>query len=128
MKAIVESFEGSGILVTQARVSLLTTGLATQLLKIKNQYECLIKLIDTMKSAKYTIKEAEQAIQGLDCIETLAALNITLQKMKSNDISKIMSMERPDILPAVHSSLQYSLLTTASVERSKEQKLLGSKM
>ena len=29
VKAIVESFEGSGILVTQAKVSLQTTGLAT---------------------------------------------------------------------------------------------------
>ena len=64
VKGIVESFEGSDMLETQAKVRLQTIGLATQLLKIKDQYECLIKLIET-ESAKYTIKEANQAIKKL---------------------------------------------------------------
>jgi len=58
LKAIVESFEGSGVLVTQAKLCLQTTRLDSQLLKIKDQYECLVELIETMESAKYTIKEA----------------------------------------------------------------------
>ena len=62
MKTIVKSFVGSGILVTQAKVSLQKSGLAGQLLTIKDQYECLVKLIEKMESAKYTIKEAVQAI------------------------------------------------------------------
>ena len=41
VKAIVESFVGSGIFITQAKVSLQKSGLAGQLLKIKDQYECL---------------------------------------------------------------------------------------
>ena len=45
VKAIVESFVGSGILVTQAKVSFQKSGLAGQLLKIEDQYECLVKLI-----------------------------------------------------------------------------------
>ena len=58
-----KSFVGSGILVTQAKVSLQKSGLAGQLLKIKDQYECLVKLIEKMESAKYnTIKKAVQAI------------------------------------------------------------------
>jgi len=43
VKSIVESFEGSGVLVTQAKNSLQRPSLATQLLKIKDQYECLVK-------------------------------------------------------------------------------------
>ena len=41
MKAIVKTFEGSDILhvVTQAKIILQTTGLATELLRIKYQYE-----------------------------------------------------------------------------------------
>ena len=58
VKAIVESFVGSGILITQAKVSLQKSGLAGQLLKFKDQYECLAKLIEKMKIVKYTIKEA----------------------------------------------------------------------
>ena len=42
------------------------SGLAGQLLKIKDQYECLVKLIKNIESAKYTIKEAVQAIPELD--------------------------------------------------------------
>ena len=57
---------GCGILVTQAKVSLQISGLAGQLLRIKDQYECLVKHIEKMESAKYTIKEAVQAIQELD--------------------------------------------------------------
>ena len=66
MKAIVESFVDSGILVTQAKFSMQKSSLAGQLLKIKDQYECLVKLIEKIESAKYTIKEAVQAIQELD--------------------------------------------------------------
>ena len=44
VKAIVESLVGSGILVTQAKISLQKSGLSGQLLKIKYQYECLVKL------------------------------------------------------------------------------------
>ena len=42
VKALVESFVGSGILVTQAKVSLQKNGLAGQLLQMKDQYECLV--------------------------------------------------------------------------------------
>ena len=66
VKAIVESFVGSRILVTQAKISMQNSGLAGQLLKIKDQYKCLVKCIEKMESAKYTIKEAVQAIQELD--------------------------------------------------------------
>ena len=58
VKPTVDSFEGSNILVTQAKANVLSTGLDTLLLKIKDQYECLVKHIEKMESVKYTIKEA----------------------------------------------------------------------
>ena len=57
-----------------------TTGLVTQLLKIKDQYNRLVKFIETTESAKYTIKEAVQATQELDFGEALA---ITFIKSKT---------------------------------------------
>ena len=80
VKAIVESFVGSGIMVTQAKVSLQKSGLVGQLLKIKDQYECLVKLIDKMESAKYSIKEAVQAIQELDFGEDTCIINQYIKK------------------------------------------------
>ena len=75
VKAIAKSFVGSGILVTQTKVSLQKSGLTGQLLKIKDQYECLVKLIEKMESAKYTIKEAVQAIQVLDFGNDTCSIN-----------------------------------------------------
>ena len=75
VKAIVESFVGSGILATKAKVSLQISNIAGQLLKIKDQYECVVKPIEKMKSAKYTIKEVVQAIQELDFGEDTCNIN-----------------------------------------------------
>jgi len=80
VKSIVESFEGSGVLVTQAKNSLQIPSLATQLLKIKDQYECLVNLINIMESAKCTIKEAVQAIQGLDFGEDTCNISRYIKK------------------------------------------------
>ena len=55
VKAIEEDFKGFGVLVNQANDNLQTPGLADQLLKIKDQYECIIKLVETMESAVYFI-------------------------------------------------------------------------
>ena len=80
LKAIVKSFVGFGILVTQAKISLQKSGLAGQLLKIKDQYECRVKLMEKMESAKYTIKEAVQAIQELDFGEDTYNINQCIKK------------------------------------------------
>ena len=119
VKAIVESFVASGILVTQAKVSLQKSGLAGQLLKIKDQYECLVKLKEKIESAKYTIKEAAQAIQEFDFGEDTYNINQYIKKrMQTNDISEIINMERQDISPAVYHMLQNSQPISVSVERS----------
>ena len=114
-----ESFVGSGILVTQAKPSLQKYGLAGQLLEIKDRYECLVKLIETMESAKYTIIEAVQAIQELNFGEYSCNINQYYKKrMQSNNITKIMNMERQDISPVVYHMFQNCQPTSASVERS----------
>ena len=89
VKAFVETFVGSGILVTPAKVSLEKGGLAGQLLKIKKQYECLVKLIENMGNAKYTIKQSK----NLTSIKTLVTSTDTLKKrVQNNDFSEIINM------------------------------------
>ena len=66
---------------TKAKVSLQKSGLASQLLKIKDQYECLVKLIEKMESAKYTIEEAAvQVIQELDFGKDTCNINVYIKK------------------------------------------------
>ena len=73
-----------------------------------------------MESAKYTIKEAVQAIQELDCGKDTCNINQYIKKrMQNNEISEIINMEKQDILPAVYHMLQNSQPTSASVERKK---------
>ena len=69
-------------MVTQAKVRLQKSGSAGQLLKIKDQYECLVKFIEKMESAKYTIKEAVHAIQELDFGEDTCNVNEYIKKKK----------------------------------------------
>ena len=72
-----------------------------------------------MESAKYTIKEAMQAIQELDFGKSICNINQYIKKRtQNNDISEIINMERQDISPAVYDMLQNSQPTFASVERS----------
>ena len=104
--------------MTQAKISLQKSGLAGQLLKLKDQYQCLIKLTEKMESAKYTMKEAVQAIQELDFgKDTCNIKQYIKRRMHNNDISDIINMERQDISPAVYHMLQNSQPTSASVER-----------
>ena len=72
-----------------------------------------------MESAKYTIKEAVQAIQELDFGEDTSNINQYIEtRLQNNDISEIINMERQDISPTVYHMLQNSQPTSASVERS----------
>ena len=71
-----------------------------------------------MESAKYTIKEAVQAILKLDFGEDTCNIKYIKKRMQNNDISEIINMERQDISPAVYHMLQNSQPTSASVERS----------
>ena len=77
VKAIVESLKVSGILVTEAKVSLQATDMATQLFKVKDQYECVINLVETMESAN---KEAVPQSKNLTSEKTPAAQTVTFKK------------------------------------------------
>ena len=80
VKAVVKSFAGSGILVTQAKVSLQKSGLAGQLLKIKDQYECLVTLIEKMKVQSKTLKKQCKQSKDLTLVKSLVTSTNTLKK------------------------------------------------
>ena len=91
-KQLRKVLKNCGKLATLAKVSLQTTGLATLLLKTRGQYECPTKLIEMMKSAKYTIKQPGQAIKDLDFDNDTCTSNHYIQKrMENNEISKVIN-------------------------------------
>ena len=67
-----------------------------------------------MESAKYSFKEAVQAIQELDFDEDTCNINQYIKKrMQNDDISEIINRERQDISPAVYHMLQNPQPTSA---------------
>ena len=58
VKTIVESFGKSNVLITQANSSLERPRLATQLFKIRDQYECLVKMIKNEGKCKVNFKRS----------------------------------------------------------------------
>ena len=82
MKAIVESFASSGILVTQVKASLRKNGLAGQLLKIKDQYKCLVKLIENKrwKTQSIPLKKQCKQSKNLALVKSLVTSTKTLKK------------------------------------------------
>ena len=71
-----------------------------------------------MESAKYTIKEAVQAIKELDFGEDTCNINQYIKKrIQNNGISEIINMEKQDNSPVVYYMLKNSQPTTASVEK-----------
>ena len=77
VKAIVESFEGSWLLIAQAKVCLQAPVFAVQLLKIREDHKCMIRLAETLEGSKNMVKAAVKAIQKLDFGED-TALNVSL--------------------------------------------------
>ena len=64
VKKIVNEFEGDGILVKRAKEAVNDAGIAASLLKIKRDYSQLPKIIQKIKSPKFSIAEAHTAISS----------------------------------------------------------------
>ena len=58
VRAIVDSFEGDGLLVKRAKDAVNDKDVAASLVKIKRDYDCLTKLIGKFESTKFIIAEA----------------------------------------------------------------------
>ena len=55
VRNIVNSFTGNGLLISKAKEALLDSNLMNNLLKLKRDYECLIKLVQASENTGYTI-------------------------------------------------------------------------
>ena len=81
VKAVEESFEGSGVLATKAKAGLQTLDFAVQLIKVMHQYEFLISLIEIVQSMQCRIKEPSQVNHGLSFEEdSMLILKVISQK------------------------------------------------
>ena len=69
--------------------------MATQFLKIKDQYKCLVELIETAKSASTLSKKQCKLFENLSSREDTLSIKRYIQKyIQNNDISRIMNIEK----------------------------------
>ena len=111
---IVDRFEGSGLLVERAKVSINAQSLPQDLMKINTECKSLACLVFQMEDTKYTIRAAYNDLTKLGFGDDSCAIAAYIRKrLKKNDLSEIMAMNRQKISPTVYGLLQHCQPTTA---------------
>ena len=119
VRDIVDRFEGSGLLVERAKVSINAESLPQNLVKINTEYKSLASLVLQKEDTKYTIRAAYNDLTKLCFGDDNCAIAAYIRKrLEKNDLSEIMAMNRQEISPTVYGLLQHCQPKTTSVERS----------
>lgn len=120
VRQIVNSFEGTGILVSRAKAAVNDATVAQSLVKIQRDYQELPKLIEKMESSKYTLKEAHDDISTLNLKQDCVGIGAYIKKRmnKNCDVDNIINSKKANLSPAVYAELQCCQPTSAAVERS----------
>ena len=108
VRDIVDRFEGSGLLVERAEVSINAQSLPQDLLKIKTEYMSLASLVLQMEDTKCTIRAAYNDLTKLGFGDDSCAIAGYIRKrLEKNDLSEIMAMNRQKISPTAYGLLQH---------------------
>ncbi len=108
----------NGFLITRAQASLQNPNLATDFVAITRYYGSLVTIIPRIGNSSFTISEAFYDIMNLDFREYSFQIKPYINQRISTSVMKwFISMERPDISPALLAKLQNALPTTEFIER-----------
>ena len=116
VRDIVDRFEGSGLLVEQAKVSIDAQSLPQDLMKINTEYKSLASLVLQMEDTKYN-DLTNNDLTKLGFGDDSCAIAAYIRKRLEKNLSEIMAMNRQEISPTAYGLLQHCQPTTASVER-----------
>ena len=95
VRDIVDRFEGSGLLVERAKVSINAQSLPQDLMKINKEYKSLASLVLQIEDTKYTIRAAYNDLTKLGFGDDSCAIAAYIRKrLEKNDLSEIMAMNR----------------------------------
>ena len=95
---------------------------AQELVGLSRSYFGLIPLIKKMQSNNYSISEAIADLKSLDFKNDPANIQqYILRRLQTNDLKKIIKIEKKDISPSVYSQLTQCQPTTTAIERSFSQ-------
>ena len=119
VRNIVNDFESTGLLVTRAQKAVNVDTLPKSLQEIHECYSTLLDELTNAESSHYTISDAYERAYKFDFSFDPAGIQKYLdRRLKENvDLVAIMEMSRPEISPALYSSLKRCQATSTSVER-----------
>ena len=94
VRDIVDRFEGSGLLVERAKVSINAQSLPQDLMKINTEYKSLASLVLQMEDTKYIIRAAYNDLTKLGFGDDSCAIAAYIRKrLEKNDLSEINGHE-----------------------------------
>ena len=94
-----DRFEGSGLLVERAKVSINAQSLPQDLMKTNTEYKSLASLVLQMEDTNYTIRAAYNDLTKLGFGDDSCAIAAYIRKrLEKNDLSEIMAMNCQEIL------------------------------
>src|ERR1043165_6636918 len=103
VREIVSKFEGGGILVTNAKASVATAGLESDLMQIKVCYSPLVEMLKKTESTHYSIQDAYEDITSLNLDRDPAKITEYVKKrIENHEIHSIMQLTRSEISPSTY--------------------------
>ena len=105
--------------MTNAKASIATAGLESDLMQIKVCYSPLVEMLKKTESTHYSIQDAYEDITSLNLDRDPAKITEYVKKrIENHEIHSIMQLTRSEISPSTYGLLQKCQATSASVERS----------
>jgi hypothetical protein len=119
VRRIVRSWNGTGILLSQAQEIVEDATLMNNLMEIETCYSGLIDVIQRLEGAACGISEGYALVRNLDFQEDPCNLSVYLDdRLKRNEVEDILNCTREEISPHAYVLLSNCQCTSASVERS----------
>jgi len=123
VKEVVANWEGTGSIVSKARLAVSRDTLPQELLQITRSYKQLVNLIEKFESSTCTIRDAWLVLSEVDFKEDPCSLRQYLKKRLdvNSGLQSIMSLQNSSLSPNDYNMLQSCPPSSAAVERSFSQ-------
>lgn len=122
VKRNVEQFEDDGLIVERAKNSVREPDIPKHLTEIYSNYKEIAELVPKIESQDFTIAQGFEMLSSMNFGKDPCQIQKYItRRLKSNEITSIIHMSRPEISPMLYALLKKCQPTTASVERSFSQ-------
>lgn len=119
LREVIFSWSNEGILVEKCKKAIGKQALFDELVVVRQNYMCLIEILDKFEESYFTIQTGFLAINSLKFENDVYGIkNYLDDRMSKNEISKLVCVDKTKVSPETHLQLLACPPTSISVERS----------